>query len=371
MFFYKVSVVNCLVSSLSTLMYLWYLYLCSNFARAANFAGRVEAVDNLFVFYNDGNLSRACAEEQLKQRAEKKFRSNMVPIWWQHIQRSGGYLMCSYARSNGVYDLATKIGCPTCPCGHGYIDKYLDKKCHKQLDPALLINHSKINNPVHSKKDRADIAHPTADNVNFIMVEYNTFRKCGPVPGKFVYATLLRHPVDQLISWAVRFEGIKVNRAWQKAIHSYKNGSEKELRMFLRKKRDAEVKEHGGYFPHRVHSITNTFGATESDSDAIRYDIAIRNLLKFNFVWLFENFSEELHLTAEKHLNWKEGKTYIENLGKGGGQYVKYKGKDSLPHGVLEILERHMAADIAVYRRMANFNTERAALRKQCKEQGF
>ena len=70
-------------------------------------------------------------------------------------------------------------------------------------------------------------------------------------------------------------------------------------------------------------------------------------------------------------MNWKEGKTYIENLGKGGGQYVKYKGKDSLPHGVLEILERHMAADIAVYRRMANFNTERAALRKQCKEQGF
>ena len=44
--------------------------------------------------------------------------------------------------------------------------------------------------------------------------------------------------------------------------------------------------------------------------------------------------------------------------------YVKYKGKDSLPNGMLEILERHMSADIAVYRRMANFNNERAELRK-------
>ncbi|CAL6331444.1 unnamed protein product [Bathycoccus prasinos] len=299
------------------------MYNCSNFAFAANFAGRGEAGDNFFVFYNNGNLSRACAEELLKQRAETRFRSNMVPIWWQHIQRSGGYLMCSYARSNGVYDLATKICCPTCPCGHGNIDKYLDKKCHEHLDPALFTNHSKINNPVHSKKDRADIAHPTAKNVNFVMVEYNTFRKCAPVPGKFVYVTLLRDTVDQLISWAVRFEGIKVNKAWQKAIRSYENG----------------IKTHGGYFSHRVHSITNTFGATKTDSDASRYNIAIRNLLKFNFVWLFENFNEEVGSTAEKYLNWKEGKSYIKNLGKGSGQYVQYKGKDSLPKGVVDILK--------------------------------
>ena len=139
--------------------------------------------------------------------------------------------------------------------------------------------------------------------MNFIMVEYNTFRKCGPVPGKFVYATLMQDPIDQFISWTVRFEGVKVNNAWQNAIRSYENGNEKELRKFLRKKRDAEVKAHGGYFPHRFHSITNTFGAILKDSDATRYNIAIRNLIKFNFVWLFENFSEELRLTPEKHLN--------------------------------------------------------------------
>ena len=196
------------------------MYNCSNFAFASNFAGRGEAGDNFFVFYNNGNLSHACAEEQMKQRAETRFRSNMVPIWWQHIQRSGGYLMCSYARSNGVYDLATKIGCPTCPCGHGNIDKYLDKKCHKHLDPALFTNHSKINNPVHSKKDRADIAHPTAKNVNFVMVEYNTFRKCAPVPGKFVYVTLLRDPVDQLISCNTADSCKNYRRQSQKSPHT-------------------------------------------------------------------------------------------------------------------------------------------------------
>ena len=366
---WRISLTIYLVSSLSALIYSRGTYNFLKFAFAASLAGWDGSVNNSFVFYSGGNLSHACAEERLKQRAEMKFRSNTVPIWWQHIQRSGGYLACSYARSNGVYDLATKIGCHTCPCGHGSVDRYLDKICHKNLDPALLINHSEIQNPVHSKKDRADIAHPTAKNVNFIMVEYNTFRKCGPVPGKFVYAALIRDPVDQLISWAVRFEGIKVNKAWQKAIRSYENGNEKELIKFLRKRRDAEVKAHGGYFPHRVHSITNTFGASHSDSDARRYNIAIKNLLKFNFVWLFENFSKEVSSTAEKYLNWKEGKSYIEKLGEGSGQYVKYKGKDSLPKGVLEILERHMSADIAVYRRLANFNRERAELRKLCEVQ--
>ena len=330
-----------------------------------------EAHNNSFVFYSNGNLSRVCAEERLKQKAEMRFRSNMVPIWWQHIQRSGGYLACSYARSNGVYDLATKIGCPTCPCGHGFVDRYLDKKCHSYVHPELLVNHAEIKNPPHSKKDRADIAHPTTKNVNFIMVEYNTFRKCGPVPGKFVYATLIRDPIAQFISWAVRFEGTRVNGAWQKAIRRFKNGSEKELERFLRKKRDANVESHGGYFPHRVHSITNTFGANLLDSDVDRYNIAIRNLLKFNFVWLFENFSEEVGTTAEKYLNWKEGKSYIEKLGKGSGQYVKYKSKDSLPNGMLEILERHMWADIAVYKRMATFNSERAELRKVCQVQDW
>ena len=189
------------------------------------------------------------------------------------------------------------------------------------------------------------------------------------MPGKFVYATLIRDPVAQFISWAVRFEGTRVNGAWQKAIQSFKNGSEKELERFLRKRRDVNVKSHGGYFPHRVHSITNTFGASLLDSDVDRYNIAIRNLLKFNFVWLFENFREELGTTAEKYLNWKEGKSYVEKLGKGSGQYVKYKGKDSLPNGILEILERHMSADIAVYKRMATFNSERAELRKLCQVQ--
>jgi len=88
--------------------------------------------------------------------------------------------------------------------------------------------------------------------------------------------------------------------------------------------------------------------------------------LKFNFVWLFENFNEEVGSTAEKYLNWKEGKSYIKNLGKGSGQYVQYKGKDSLPKGVVDILERHMSADIAVYKRVANFNNERSELRKLC-----
>lgn len=178
-----------------------------------------------------------------------------------------------------------------------------------------------------------------------------------------------RNPIDQFISWAVRFEGIKVNKAWQRAIRSFKNGSKKELKKILTKKRDSQVQSHGGYFPHRVHSITNTFGATFSHSDEDRYNIAIRNLLKFNFVWLFESFSKEVDSTAAKHLNWTKGKSYVENLGVGSGQYIKYKGKDSLPNGVLEILESYMSADIAVYRKMANFNSERAELRKLCKFQ--
>ena len=86
-------------------------------------------------------------------------------------------------------------------------------------------------------------------------------------------------------------------------------------------------------------------------------------------MWLFENFSKEIDSTAAKHLNWTEGKSYIKKLGGGGGQYVKYKGKDSLPKGVLDILESYLSADIAVYRKMANFNRERAELQKLCKVQ--
>jgi hypothetical protein len=341
-------------------------FMCLTNISDSKVEGSIEAANNAFVTYHGGNLSQACAEEELKQSAELKFRYNTVPIWWQHIQRSGGYLMCSYARSNGVYDLGTKVGCPTCPCGHGSVDRYLDKICHKNLNPALIINHPQIKNPDHSKKDRSEAARPTVTNVNFIMVEYSTFKKCPPEPGKFVYVTLIRHPIDQLISWAVRFEGIKVNKAWQRTIRSYENGNKRELQKFLRKRRDSEVKKHGGYFPHRVHSITNTFGATSLNSDEERIEIAMRNLLKFNFVWLHDNFNEEVESTAAKYLNWKEGRSYIEKLGKGVGQYVKYKGKDTLPKGMLETLERYMAPDIAVYKRMAAFNRERAELRKLC-----
>ena len=140
--------------------------------------------NNPFITYHNENISEACCEEALKQRAEERFRSNLVPIWFQHIQRSGGYLVCNYARSNGVYDMATKIGCPTCPCGHGSIDKHLDKICHTDLDPSFLINHPRVKNPAHSKKDRSEIANPNVANMNFIMVEFNTFKKCSPVPGK-------------------------------------------------------------------------------------------------------------------------------------------------------------------------------------------
>ena len=146
-----------------------------------------------------------------------------------------------------------------------------------------------------------------AQKMNFIMVEYSTFKKCPPEPGKFVYVTLIRHPIDQLISWEVRFEGTKVNKAWQKVIRSYKNGNKRELQKFLRKRRDAKVEKHGGYLPHRVHSITNTFGATSLNSNEERFEIAMRNLLKFNYIWLYENFRKEVESTAVKYLNWKEG----------------------------------------------------------------
>ena len=53
-------------------------------------------------------------------------------------------------------------------------------------------------------------------------------------------------------------------------------------------------------------------------------------------------------------------------MGRGSGQYLRYKGEDSLPKGALDILERYMSVDIAVYRRMLNFNNERAELRKLC-----
>ena len=275
--------------------------------------------------------------------------------------------MCNYARSNGVYDLATKIGCPTCPCGHGFIDKHLDKLCHKDIDISKLVQHSKIKNPPHSKKDRAKLAHPIVKKMNFIMVEYSTFKSCGPFPGQFVYITLLRHPVDQLISWSTRFEGVKVNRAWHKAVRSFEKGDVDSFRKFFRR-RDSRAESHGAFYPHKVHSISNTFGAVSTSTEKDRFEKTIRELLKFNFVWLHENIYDEIDSTAVKYLEWKNGKSYLEKLGKGNGQYVKSQGRQSLSESLVKFLENYLSVDISVYEKMRAFNEEREELRRICKK---
>jgi len=319
-------------------------------------------------YWNNRPMKELCAEEKLKQDVEARFNNNTAAIWFQHIQRTAGYLMCSYVRSNGVLDLATQIGCGQCPCGHGTVDKKLARSCHQDIKLKNLVGMPKMRNLAHSK-DAARAATPTVSKMNLVMVEYSHFHTCPPITGKFVYFTLLRHPVDQFLSWANRFEGAKTNNHWPHALTAYKRGNRRAIPAYLYSKAK-EDDLHGGYNMHKAAAITNTFATVSRIKAGLTQDAAaIENLLKFNFVWTYEGIYDQLNATVGKTFGWDQGAQLLEKLsvGTAHGTYSSYKGRSGLPPNLIAMLEKAFAADIKVYEAMQVFNEQRRALQQACK----
>ena len=161
-----------------------------------------------------------------------------------------------------------------------------------------------------------------------------------------------------------------MNNAWKETQVKYKKGYQSALIKFIKKTKDTSVVNHGGYFPHRVHSITNTFGTAPMHSDQVRIQSSLANLMKFNFVFVYDRFYEELNVTFRKYFNWTNGYEYLEKLGRSSGQYPKYLHQSNLPKDLIKTLEKVMASDIAVYEKMRDFNKEREKLREICRNRG-
>eukprot|EP00959_Pyramimonas_sp_CCMP1952_P242932 5077852-Pyramimonas_sp.AAC.1 len=151
---------------------------------------------------SESTTTAACVNEQRILQAEADFRQNKTMIWFQHIQRSGGYIMCSYARANNLWDWGSSVGCAECPCGYGPDDKILQRLSPAQAKLFLATHKGHSNKLQISRKDKAAPAQSgSTKHVNFIEVEYHSFSHHPPAVSEFVYVTLLRDPVERTLSW--------------------------------------------------------------------------------------------------------------------------------------------------------------------------
>lgn len=289
----------------------------------------------------------SCSIEYLKHNIETSFRNGSAIVWNQHIQRSAGYVTCTYARANGVIDWAVKAGCPECPCGFGDDDKAFARM------PAIRIletlqHDPRVRSVGRSKKDTAkSYADNTSEKTNLIELEYHTFAEYPPVAGAFVYITLLREPVERTISWISRFQ----RHEWNKAIAS------KRLQNIRRVLATFPTTRTGAFLPHSRNAYVNTFSTLSRGQPSVTN--AYENLKSFNFVFRFDNIGEQLPL-LERALGWHAGVRNLHHLHQTTNTYTSYKHVDELPISVIRILKQVLAPDIRLYKMIENY----AAIRR-------
>lgn len=297
-------------------------------------------------FCFDGTLHFNCTAEHQKQLSETKFRNNTAVVWVTHIQRSAGYKFCDYARANGVLDAGTAVGCPSCPCGHGFLDKLFRGRLlnNHKLQHAILKFKSNNKGQLlpHSKKDASVRARPMVKDVNLIELEYWTHLGSPVQMGEFVYITLLRDPVQQFLSWVNRFEGVNINWTSSKSMLKLS----KVLRTSSPKSRS------GGFSPHSRLPITRTFSTTSPAT----FSDALQSLLKYNFVFTFDNLLKDSKLVKEA-LGWVYGRDLLTSIGKVTNTYRKYN--QNLHPAVRNILSKYLESDILLYNTFQGFNAMR------------
>mmetsp|Transcript_28700 Transcript_28700/g.39655 ORF Transcript_28700/g.39655 Transcript_28700/m.39655 type:complete len:330 (+) Transcript_28700:171-1160(+) len=279
-------------------------------------------------------------------------------IWFQHIQRCGGYLACSYARENGVYDYATKIGCGSCPCGYGVADKKFQFQKPSIISGMLNASKAKsselniLSSPKQlsfSKKDSPEVFLSIVNNsVNFVEVEYHTFESYQPDPRYFVYITVLRNPIHRTLSWISRFQ----KRAWAQVL-SLKGRPRILAAKTLLKDPNLNKKNMisksirvGGFIKHARNAYVQTFSSRSRGPPSILN--ALEGLSEFKHVMIFEKLFAYKDVLA-RSLCWNKGEHLLSKFGNGTNMYAQYTHFDSLPMELKKLFEHVLAPDLAIY----------------------